>query len=186
MFIETLLLPPGNGSLKLTGSLGDVIKESAQLALSWVQAHAFDLGITTSADAPFPKNDIHLHSPGGAVPKDGPSAGVAMACALASLYTKTPVPADIALTGEISLRGLCLPVGGIREKVIGAHRAGIKHVVLPARNKKDVETDVPANVRDELRVTYADNVWQALAAVFAHEAGMETQRWIEQGETARM
>lgn len=186
LFIETLLLPPGSGQLKLTGSLGDVIKESAQLALSWVQAHAYDLGITTSPDAPFPKNDIHLHLSPGAVQKDGPSAGVATTCALVSLFTKRPIPPNLAMTGEISLRGNVLPVGGIKEKTLGAHRAGIKRLLLPTRNRQDVEEDVPKSVRQALSIVHVDNVWNVLAEVFADEEGMETQKWLEQGEMARM
>lgn len=115
LHIESLLLPPGTGYLKLTGSLGHVIRESAELALSWVKAHAFQLGITPARDAEFPKNDVHLHLPSGAVPKDGPSAGIAMTCALVSLFTRSSLPTTLAMTGEITLRGQVTPVGGIRE-----------------------------------------------------------------------
>lgn len=162
LFIETLLLPPGTATLKLTGSLGDVIRESGTLAFSWIQAHGYQLGILPTRDAPFPKNDVHLHFPAGAIPKDGPSAGVAILCALASLFTRTSIDPKIAMTGEISLRGLVMPVGGIREKVLGAHRAGIKKILLPIRNRPDVEQDIPANVKSELEIVFVSNVWQAL------------------------
>ena len=166
LHIESLLLPPGNGHLKLTGSLGDVIRESAEIALSWVKAHAFQLGITHSRNSEFPKNDIHLHLPSGAIPKDGPSAGVAMTCALVSLYTKTPLSPHLAMTGEVTLRGVVLPVGGIREKLTAASRAGIRKVLLPVRNRKDVEADLPKKVRDELDIRYVRTVWEAMEAAF--------------------
>lgn len=197
LFIETLLLPPGSAQLKLTGSLGDVIRESATLAFSWIQAHGFQLGILPSRDAPFPKNDVHLHFPAGAIPKDGPSAGVAILCALASLFTRTSIDPKIAMTGEISLRGLVLPVGGIREKVIGAHRSGIRKVLLPARNRADVEQDVPANVKADLEIVFISNVWQALDQalgdgifqhVTGHHEGIEEgkKQMEEGGEGARL
>lgn len=197
LFIETLLLPPGNTALKLTGSLGDVIRESATLAFSWIQAHAFQLGITSSREAAFPNNDVHLHFPAGAIPKDGPSAGVAILCALASLFTRTTIDPAVAMTGEISLRGLVMPVGGIREKVIGAHRAGIKKVLLPERNRADVEQDVPDNVKNDLRIIFVRNVWAALDqalgdGIFSHVSGhhegvQEGRRRLEEsGEGARL
>jgi ATP-dependent Lon protease len=168
LHIESLILPPGNGSLKLTGKLGDVIQESANLALSWLKAHAFQLGIVPSRDSEFPKNDIHLHLPGGAIPKDGPSAGVAMICALVSLWTGAVLSRELAMTGEITLRGLVTPVGGIKEKLLGAHRAGIKRLILPIRNRKDVEQDLPANVRADLDITYVRTIWQALETAFGN------------------
>lgn len=168
LHIETLLLPPGNGTLKLTGKLGDVIQESATLAFSWLKAHAFQLGIVPSRESEFPKNDVHLHMPGGAIPKDGPSAGIAMTCALVSLWTGTPVPKELAMTGEITLRGLVTPVGGIKEKCLGAHRAGIKRLILPLRNRKDVEADLPRKVRDQLSINYVSNIWQAIELAFGN------------------
>lgn len=168
LHIETLLLPPNNGTLKLTGKLGDVIQESATLALSWVKAHAYQLGIVPNRDSEFPKNDVHLHMPGGAIPKDGPSAGVAMVCALVSLWTGTPVPKELAMTGEITLRGLVTPVGGIKEKCLGAHRAGIKRLILPQRNRKDAETDLPATVRADLDIQYVRTIWQAIELAFGN------------------
>jgi ATP-dependent Lon protease len=138
LFVECTRIP-GSGKLILTGQLGDVMKESAQAALSLVKARSASLGI--GADI-FEKSDIHLHVPAGAIPKDGPSAGVAMFIALVSLLTGQTVKSDLAMTGEISLRGLVLPVGGIKNKVLAALRAGITTVMLPERNKKDYE-DIP-------------------------------------------
>jgi len=169
LHIESLLLPPGSGYLKLTGSLGDVIRESAELALSWVKGNAFQLGIIHSRDSEFPKNDIHLHLPSGAIPKDGPSAGVAMTCALVSLFTKTPISPYLAMTGETTLRGVVMPVGGIREKLTAASRAGIRKVLLPHRNRKDVEADLPKKVRDELEIKYVKTVWEAMEAAFGNK-----------------
>lgn len=169
LHIESLLLPPGSGYLKLTGSLGDVIRESAELALSWVKGNAFQLGIVHTRDSEFPKNDIHLHLPSGAIPKDGPSAGVAMTCALVSLLTKTPISPYLAMTGEVTLRGVVMPVGGIREKLTAASRAGIRKVLLPHRNRKDVESDLPKKVRDELEIKYVKTVWEAMEAAFGNK-----------------
>jgi ATP-dependent Lon protease len=168
LHIETLLLPPGNGNLKLTGKLGDVIQESANLALSWVKAHAFQLGIVPHRESEFPKNDLHLHMPSGAIPKDGPSAGIAMVCALVSLWTGTPIPKELAMTGEITLRGLVTPVGGIKEKCLGAHRAGIKRLILPHRNRKDAEADLPANVRADMDISYVRTIWQTIELAFGN------------------
>src|SRR5262249_45556241 len=134
LFIESARVP-GNGKLILTGQLGDVMKESAQAALSLVKSQASDFGIDPKV---FEHTDIHVHVPAGAIPKDGPSAGVAMFVSLASLLRGEPVRPDVAMTGEISLRGLVLPVGGIKEKTIAAARAGIKRVILPARNRRDL------------------------------------------------
>ena len=147
LFIESARLP-GNGKLILTGQLGDVMKESAQAALSLVKSQAEELGIDPKI---FENSDIHVHVPAGAIPKDGPSAGVAMFVSLASLLKREAVRPDVAMTGEISLRGLVLPVGGIKEKTIAAARAGIKRVILPARNRRDLE-DIPQSTRDALRV----------------------------------
>ena len=142
---------PGAGKLILTGQLGDVMKESAQAALSLVKARAPQLGIAPEL---LEKSDIHVHVPAGATPKDGPSAGVAMFVALASLLTGRPVRSDVAMTGEISLRGLVLPIGGVKEKVLAALRAGITTVMLPARNRRDLE-EIPADARAQLSVRVA-------------------------------
>jgi ATP-dependent Lon protease len=157
LFIESARLP-GSGKLILTGQLGDVMKESAQAALSLVKSHAAELGIDPKI---FESSDIHVHVPAGAIPKDGPSAGVAMFVSLASLLRREPVQPNIAMTGEISLRGLVLPVGGIKEKTIAAARAGIKRVILPARNRRDLE-DIPQSTRDALEFIWVDRVSQAL------------------------
>jgi ATP-dependent Lon protease len=160
LFVEASRVP-GAGRLILTGQLGDVMKESAQAALSLVKVRARQMGISESL---FEKSDIHVHVPAGGIPKDGPSAGVAMFTALASLLTDRTVRNDSAMTGEISLRGLVLPVGGIKEKVLAAHRAGIKRVLLPARNRKDFE-DIPESARDGLEFVWLEQVDDAMAAV---------------------
>jgi len=157
----------GNGKLILTGQLGDVMKESAQAALTLVKGRGAELGVPADA---FEKGDIHVHVPAGAIPKDGPSAGVAMFIALVSLLTGRTVRSDTAMTGEISLRGLVLPVGGIKEKTLAAHRAGLKRVLLPARNRKDHE-EIPAAAREQLELVWLENVGDAIAAAFEASAG---------------
>ena len=144
------------GQLTLTGHLGDVMKESAQAALSYARARAKALGIKDN----FKEIDIHLHVPAGAIPKDGPSAGITMATAIISALTETPVNKDIAMTGEITLRGRVLPVGGIKEKSLAALRAKMSAIVIPERNKKDLE-EIPKNIRDDIRfitVAHMDDV----------------------------
>ena len=153
LFIEASRMA-GDGHLILTGQLGDVMKESAQAALTLLKTRATDLGI--DADV-FEKTTVHVHVPAGAIPKDGPSAGVAMYIALASLFCERTVRSDTAMTGEISLRGLVLPVGGIKEKVLAAMRAGIRRVLLPARNRRDLE-EVPPEAREKLEFVFLDNV----------------------------
>jgi ATP-dependent Lon protease len=159
LFIEATAIP-GNGRLILTGQLGEVMKESAQAALSIVKSRAASYGIEVSR---FEKTDIHVHVPAGATPKDGPSAGVAMFMALVSLLTDRTVRSDTAMTGEISLRGLVLPVGGIKEKIVAAHRAGIRRVMLPARNKRDFE-DIPEEVRQQLTFIWLERVDDAVSS----------------------
>jgi ATP-dependent Lon protease len=159
LFIEATRVP-GSGRLILTGQLGEVMRESAQAALSIVKNRATALGIDASR---FEKSDIHIHVPAGAIPKDGPSAGVAMFMALVSLMTDRTVRSDTAMTGEISLRGLVLPVGGIKEKVVGAHRAGIRRIMLPARNRKDYD-DIPQIARKEVEFIWLERVEEAVAA----------------------
>ena len=159
LFVEATRIP-GDGRLILTGQLGEVMKESAQAALSLVKAKASGLGLDP---AMFVKSDIHIHVPAGAIPKDGPSAGVAMFTALVSLLTNRTVRSDTAMTGEISLRGLVLPVGGIKEKVVAAARAGLTTVILPARNRKDYE-EVPEAARNELRFLWAERVEDVIEA----------------------
>ncbi len=171
LFIEATAIP-GGGRLILTGQLGEVMKESAQAALSIVKNRAANYGIDA---ARFEKTDIHIHVPAGATPKDGPSAGVAMFMALVSLMTDRTIRSDTAMTGEISLRGLVLPVGGIKEKVVAAHRAGIRRVMLPARNRKDFE-DIPEEVRQALAFVWLERVDQAVeAALEPDKAGAGEQ-----------
>jgi len=159
LFIEATATP-GAGRLILTGQLGDVMKESAQAALSIVKNRAVFYGIDP---ARFERTDIHVHVPAGATPKDGPSAGVAMFMALVSLMTDRTVRSDTAMTGEISLRGLVLPVGGIKEKIVAAHRAGLRRIMLPARNRKDFE-DIPEEVRQQLTFTWLERVDDAVSS----------------------
>jgi len=157
LFIEATRTP-GSGRLILTGQLGDVMKESAQTALSLVKSRAESLGIAVDG---LEKSDIHVHVPAGATPKDGPSAGVAMFTSLTSLLTGRPVRSDVAMTGEISLRGLVLPIGGVKEKVLAALRAGIRTVMLPARNRRDLD-DIPADAREQLTFVWLETVDQAI------------------------
>jgi ATP-dependent Lon protease len=159
LFIEATKMP-GQKGLTITGQLGDVMKESAQAALSYVRSQAGNLGFDKDF---FNTNDIHVHVPAGAVPKDGPSAGVTIATALASMLTGRAVRADVGMTGEITLRGQVLPVGGIKEKTLAAHRAGLRTVVLPKRNEKDLE-DLPQEIRDEMKFVLVDRVDEVLAA----------------------
>ncbi|CDH49903.1 atp-dependent protease la [Lichtheimia corymbifera JMRC:FSU:9682] len=162
LFVESSKMP-GSGDLQLTGSLGEVIKESAHIALTWVKVNAYDLKIATTTHEKIVANhDIHIHIPQGAVSKDGPSAGVTMVCSLVSLLTDSAVKSTTAMTGEISLRGLVLPVGGIKEKVISAHRAGIRKIILPERNRKDVVADVPINVKNDIEFVYAKTIWDVI------------------------
>ena len=162
LFIEASRMP-GAGRLILTGQLGEVMKESAQAALSLVKARSQHLGIEQEL---FEKSDIHIHVPAGATPKDGPSAGVAIFVALVSLLTSRPVRSDVAMTGEISLRGLVLPIGGVKEKVLAALRAGINTVILPARNRRDLE-EIPADARAKLDIVWVEQVDEAVTAALS-------------------
>ncbi|MEP6546579.1 MAG: endopeptidase La [Gammaproteobacteria bacterium] len=153
LFIESSRVR-GSGKLILTGQLGDVMKESAQAAVTWVKSHADRLGIDAAL---LDSSDLHIHVPAGAIPKDGPSAGVAIATSLASLLTQRTVSADVAMTGEISLRGVVMPVGGIKEKCVAAARAGIRTVILPARNRRDLD-DIPESVRSKLEFVWAEKI----------------------------
>ena len=167
LFIEVLRMP-GSGSLKLTGQLGEVMKESATAALSYIRARAPFLGIEEDF---FEKSDLHIHVPAGAIPKDGPSAGLAMLCALVSLLSARPLKKDLAMTGEITLRGHVLPVGGIKNKVLAAHRAGIREIILPAQNQVDLE-EIPPSVRQELSFHPVERLDQALEIAFPRRPGV--------------
>ena len=159
LFVEATQMP-GKGHLTLTGSLGDVMKESVQAALSFIRAHTRQLDIDAKL---FERSDFHVHVPAGAIPKDGPSAGVTMAVALASLLTRRPVKPAIAMTGEITLRGKILGVGGIKEKVLAAARSGVKTVLLPEQNRKDL-ADIPTEIRKKIRFVFAKTIVEALKA----------------------
>ena len=156
---------PGVGKLTLTGQLGEVMKESAEAAMSYVRSKAKELDIPLED---FTKYDFHIHVPAGAIPKDGPSAGVTMAVSLISLLTKRSVLPDAAMTGEITLRGKVLPVGGIKEKVLAAKRAGISTIIIPKRNDKDL-VDVPEHVKADIQFHFVENVDEMLPFVFGTE-----------------
>jgi ATP-dependent Lon protease len=179
LFIEATRTP-GAGKLILTGQLGDVMKESAQAALSLVKSHAVALGVDPTL---FEKSDIHVHVPAGAIPKDGPSAGTAMYTALASLLTGRCVRSDLAMTGEISLRGLVLPIGGVKEKTVAAARAGIRTVLLPARNRKDLE-DVPASVKELVTFHFVEHVDDVVRLALGERAPDAANRERRSEETA--
>jgi ATP-dependent Lon protease len=157
LFIEATAMK-GNKGLTLTGQLGDVMKESASAALSFIRANATSLGIEENF---FDSCDIHIHVPAGAIPKDGPSAGVTMLTALTSLLTHSTIQKDMAMTGEITLRGQVLPVGGIKEKMLAAHRAGIKSVILPKWNEKDL-MDIPKKVQKDIEFNFVDKMMDVL------------------------
>ncbi|MBV9042591.1 MAG: endopeptidase La [Acidimicrobiia bacterium] len=157
LFVEATAMP-GESGLAVTGQLGDVMKESSEIALSYVRSHAAPLGLS---DADFEKRRFHVHFPAGAVPKDGPSAGVTMTTALVSLLSGRPMRSNVAMTGEVTLQGRVLPIGGVKQKVLAAHRAGLTEVILPARNGPDLD-DVPAKVREEMQFHLADDVTQVL------------------------
>ena len=164
LFIETTAFPTGPDAepgLTLTGQLGDVMKESAQIALNYVRSHADELGI----DPDTIRRRFHVHVPAGAVPKDGPSAGVTMTTALVSLLRNQPVKPTVGMTGEITLQGAVLPIGGVKQKVLAAHRAGLTEVVLPKRNGPDLD-DVPERVRNEMTFHLADTYVDVAAAAF--------------------
>jgi ATP-dependent Lon protease len=169
LFIEATKMR-GSKGFTLTGQLGEVMRESATAALSYVRSKATELGIDEDA---FEKLDIHLHIPAGSIPKDGPSAGVTMATALASLLRNVPVAPDLGMTGEITLRGLVLPVGGIKEKILAAHRAGLKVICLPRRNEKDLD-EIPEDVRNEMKFILVDRVEQVFEAAFGNSEGIKS------------
>ena len=159
MFVEATKYP-GKGGFLLTGQVGDVMRESMQAAYSLVRARAKDLGINSEL---FAQNDVHIHAPSGAIQKDGPSAGVAMATALASLFSDSPVRNDVAMTGEITLRGVVLPIGGLKEKSLAALRAGITEILIPKGNVKDLD-DIPLEAKERLRFSPVQTIDEVLAA----------------------
>ncbi|KAI4205733.1 MAG: hypothetical protein LQ350_000230 [Teloschistes chrysophthalmus] len=172
LFIEIADMP-GTGRVQLTGKLGDVLKESVEVALTWVKAHSYELGLTQDASEDIMKDrSVHVHCPSGAIPKDGPSAGLAHTIALISLFSGKAVPPHLAMTGEVSLRGRVMPVGGIKEKLIGALRAGVKTVLLPNHNRKDVK-DLPDEVKEGLEIVHVGHIWEAVRHVWpeAHWPG---------------
>ena len=156
---------PGSGKLAITGQVGDVMKESAQAALSWVRGHERRLNPKLPDDW-FAEHDLHVHVPAGAVPKDGPSAGVAMATALSSLVAGRPVSSDVAMTGEVTLTGQVLPVGGLKEKSLAAQRAGIKRIIVPDRNEGEI-LEIPEHEREGLEYIYVDRIEKALEAAIS-------------------
>ena len=166
---------PGSGKLTLTGQLGDVMKESATAAVSFLRSRSAELGL---ADDWFAKHDLHIHIPAGAIPKDGPSAGVSLATSIASLLLGLKVDPELAMTGEITLTGQVLPIGGVKEKVLGAKRAGIKKVLLPRRNEIDLD-DVPKEVRDTMHFAFVDE----LSEVFSNALGKRVITPVQLGVT---
>jgi ATP-dependent Lon protease len=168
LFVEATAMP-GSGRLTITGQIGDVMRESAQAALSWVRVHATQLGLASDW---FEERDVHIHVPAGAVPKDGPSAGIAMATALSSLAMDVPVSEDVAMTGEITLTGLVLPIGGVKEKVLAAERAEISTVILPRQNEPDLD-ELPKDVRSSMNFVLADRIEEVLEAAFPQGVARE-------------
>jgi ATP-dependent Lon protease len=167
--------------LTLTGQLGDVMKESARAALSWVRAHATEWRI----DPDFFKNsELHVHVPSGAIPKDGPSAGVTMVTALVSELTRRPVRSEVSMTGEITLQGKVLPVGGIKEKVLAAKRAGIKEVILPKQNEKNVKEDLGEELRKGLTIHLVNTIDEVLLLALVHETDRPGKRAVKTPKAA--
>lgn len=160
LFVEVSKMK-GTGKLTLTGSLGDVMKESAQLALNWIKSNLTSYGLEWEPSA----TDIHIHFPAGAVGKDGPSAGVTILTAIVSLLSKQPVESDLAMTGEITLRGMVLPVGGIKEKVLAAHRAGIRKVMIPSRNRKSL-FELPESLQSQIRFIFVSHIPEVIEMAF--------------------
>jgi ATP-dependent Lon protease len=158
LFVEAASMA-GKGGLVLTGQLGDVMKESARIALTYVKSHASELGIGEHA---LDGRELHVHVPAGAIPKDGPSAGITMVTAIASLLTRRPVKSTVGMTGEVTLQGRVLPIGGLKQKVLAAHAAGLTEVIVPERNQPDLD-DVPSGVRDQMQFHIVESVDQVLA-----------------------
>ena len=179
LFVEATSMD-GEPSLQVTGQLGDVMKESAEIALSWVRSHRDDVDVDADALA----RRFHVHFPAGAVPKDGPSAGITMTTALVSLLTGRPVRREVGMTGEVTLSGRVLPIGGVKQKVLAAHRAGLTEVILPARNGPDLD-DLPDEVRDAMTVHLVDDVSEVLELAWRVSTGCLTSRGTTGGVTDR-
>jgi ATP-dependent Lon protease len=177
MAVEVAVLE-GKGALQMTGQLGEVMQESAQAALTYIKSRSASLGIEMEV---FERMDIHLHMPEGAIPKDGPSAGITIAAAMISALTGRPVFRHIGMTGEITLRGRVLPIGGVREKVLAGHRAGLKVILLPEKNLKDLH-DVPKAVRSELEIVPIAHMDQVIDLALSPEATIEPPRPRKRGE----
>jgi ATP-dependent Lon protease len=168
---------PGKGKLTVTGKLGDVMQESAQAAMSYVRSRAEQLGISRHF---YQRFDIHLHVPEGAVPKDGPSAGITMATTIASALLKIPVRKDVAMTGEVTLRGRVLPIGGLKEKVMAAHRGGIKTIIIPKENEKDIE-EIPKKILKDIKIILVDHMDQVLRNALAVDEPESLFKKVEDG-----
>jgi ATP-dependent Lon protease len=181
LFIEARVVP-GKGNLLLTGQLGDVMKESAQAALTYARARARALGL--GADDPLADRDIHVHVPAGAVPKDGPSAGITMATAIISALTRRPIDHYVGMTGEITLRGRVLPIGGLKDKVLAAHRAGLTRIIAPRDNQRDLE-EIPARVRKAISFTFVDHMDQVLNIALKREIQAERNEVKPLGRSTR-
>jgi len=179
LFIEATRMP-GSKGFQITGSIGNVMQESAQAALSYVRSKAKSLGLQRDF---FKKSDIHLHIPAGAQPKDGPSAGVAIATSLVSLISGRSVRSDVGMTGEITLRGQVMPVGGIKEKVLAAHRSGLKTVILPKRNEADLE-DIPEEVRQDLQFVFTETIEDVLDAALEPDGKLDAETEEKEAESA--
>ena len=170
--IETVNMP-GKGRMQITGKLGDVMQESVKAAKSYVRSKSLDFGIIPPI---FEKKDFHIHVPEGATPKDGPSAGIAMVTSIVSSITKIPVRRDIAMTGEVTITGQVLPIGGLKEKLLAAHRAGIKEVLIPKENEKDL-TDIPKKVKEDIKITSVEIVEDVLKIALTKE--LKRVEWVE-------
>ena len=166
LFIEATKYA-GNGRIHVTGNLGEVMQESAQIAVAWIRSNAVQLGLVKDAtEDPLGKTDVHIHFPAGAVPKDGPSAGVTITTCIVSLLTDRVVRPDTAMTGEISLRGQVLPVGGVKEKVLAAHRLGLRQICVPFKNRKDIIHDVPEEIQADITWVFAESIEDILRVAF--------------------
>ena len=164
---------PGKGRMQITGKLGDVMQESVKAAKSFIRSKSLSYGVIPPV---FEKNDFHIHVPEGATPKDGPSAGIGMVTSIVSALTNIPVRRDVAMTGEVTLTGQVLPIGGLKEKLLAAHRAGIKQVLIPKENEKDL-VDMPKKIIDDIKITSVDNADEVLKIALTKE--LKSVEWVE-------